>query len=361
MSIEKPNSPPLPERDLIRPANFSKSEDVLVRTGMFTVTGGATVGKEGGNIAVDVAKLTLRDGGLLDTSAGSGNAGDIEINATDSVSLTGRLQSFIGADVSEDGNAGHIRITTPSLELSDSRISASAFPPGEGTGGTIELQVENLSLSDGATIETINVGARMGGQILINAKDSLVISGRNPNPDEPPSNINSATRGQGDAGRVFVKAGRLTLRDGGAISTDNEGGSGNAGEIRLEVDNLLVEDGGSVRSTTGDQGNGGRIFVSADEIGIYQGAISTSSSGVGDAGAIELHAQNLNIRDGGSLSSTTESFGRGGAITVNAPEGEVTVAGKGSAITTASLVTVENAGNAGPAGRIMIEAGRFVV
>ncbi|MGH9199569.1 MAG: filamentous hemagglutinin N-terminal domain-containing protein, partial [Acidimicrobiia bacterium] len=99
VSIEKPNSPPLPERDLIRPANFSKSEDVLVRTGMFTVTGGATVGKEGGNITVDVAKLALRDGGLLDTSAGSGNAGDIEINATDSVSLTGRLQSFIGADV----------------------------------------------------------------------------------------------------------------------------------------------------------------------------------------------------------------------------------------------------------------------
>ncbi|MGH8652938.1 MAG: hypothetical protein ACREYE_12550 [Gammaproteobacteria bacterium] len=252
-----------------------------------------------------MAKLALRDGGSLDTTPDSGNAGDIEINATDSVSLVGRkdsLRSVIVADVSEDGNAGHIRISAPRLELSDSGISASAGGEG-GTGGTIELEVENLFLSDGATIGTTNVIARMGGQILINAKDSVVISGRNP---ANPSNINSATRGEGDAGRVFVKAGRLTLRDGGTISTRNERGSGNAGEIRLEVDNLLVEDGGSVESTTRDKGNAG-------------------------------------------------------AITVNAPEGEVAVTGVGSGITAASLVTDQNAGNAGSAGSIMIKAGRFMV
>ncbi|MFM6405998.1 MAG: hypothetical protein ACKPGT_15570, partial [Microcystis sp.] len=103
------------------------------------LSSGVTATGEGnsGGITIDTSTLTLENGGTISASTGSkGNAGKIEIQASQGVNVGGEL--FSGVSNTGEGDSGGITIDTANLTLeNDGIINASTF--GKGDAGKIEI------------------------------------------------------------------------------------------------------------------------------------------------------------------------------------------------------------------------------
>ena len=123
----------------------------------------------GGNINIETRQLSIKDGAAIEASTfGEGNAGNILINASDSIQLEGvgrtpdgeiinRLNSTIKAqvaqtDIENAGDAGTITIETKQLTLeAGAAISSATFASLEGgNGGKV-----NINASDFITITEV--------------------------------------------------------------------------------------------------------------------------------------------------------------------------------------------------------------
>ena len=106
----------------------------------------------GGNLTVNTGRLIIEDGGAIDVgTASSGNAGSVNIIATESVEVTGnentssRLLAQVGRNAT--GTGGNIRIETRRLTATfGSQISAATFGSGQG-GSLTAIATEGIELS----------------------------------------------------------------------------------------------------------------------------------------------------------------------------------------------------------------------
>ncbi|MFM6251204.1 MAG: hypothetical protein ACKPEQ_19000, partial [Dolichospermum sp.] len=91
-----------------------------------------------GGITIDTSTLTLENGGYISADTyGKGDAGKIEIQVTEGVTVGGALNSRVTATAV--GNSGGITIDTSTLTLEKGGfISAGIF--GKGNAGNIEIQ-----------------------------------------------------------------------------------------------------------------------------------------------------------------------------------------------------------------------------
>jgi large exoprotein involved in heme utilization and adhesion len=323
--------------------NVGQGGDLIMNADVVNLTGAtnrfsnglfalASEGSSGnaGNIAVNTRQLTVQDGAVISTfTFGKGNAGNININALDSVSLSGfnttllgEIPSYLDASTSDSGDAGDVTITTG-----------------------------QLSLQDGAFISTSTTGAGNGGNIIINASDSVTFLGSVTTSSSTISNIGSAlntsTYGSGDAGDVTITTGQLTLQDGAfisALTSSAEDGSGDAGDVTIATGQLTLQDGAFISTFTTGDGEGGNIIINASDSLTLLGSVTTSSStfgsslntstyGSGDAGDVTITTGQLTVQDGGFISTGrgnpftgTSSTGNAGNITINASD-SVTLSG----------------------------------
>ncbi|MFM6909270.1 MAG: S-layer family protein, partial [Dolichospermum sp.] len=98
------------------------------------------VGDSGG-ITIDTSTLTLENDGIISASTfGKGDAGNITINATQGVTVGGLLTSGVFSTIETiDRNSGGITIDTANLTLENGGyISADTY--GKGNAGKIEIQ-----------------------------------------------------------------------------------------------------------------------------------------------------------------------------------------------------------------------------
>ncbi|MFM6264890.1 MAG: S-layer family protein, partial [Dolichospermum sp.] len=105
------------------------SQGVNVRGWLSSDVKGTAQGNSGG-ITIDTSTLTLENGGLINADIyGKGNAGKIEIQATEGVTVGGFLTS--GVSNTGEGNSGGITIDTANLTLENGGyISASTSGKG---------------------------------------------------------------------------------------------------------------------------------------------------------------------------------------------------------------------------------------
>ncbi|MFM6913045.1 MAG: S-layer family protein, partial [Dolichospermum sp.] len=91
-----------------------------------------------GGITIDTSTLTIENTGIISANtSGKGNAGKIEIQATEGVTVGGALNSRVTA--TGDGNSGGITIDTSTLTLENGGfIDASTF--GKGDAGNIAIK-----------------------------------------------------------------------------------------------------------------------------------------------------------------------------------------------------------------------------
>ncbi|MCC5610392.1 hypothetical protein LC612_27480 [Nostoc sp. CHAB 5834] len=212
-----------------------------------TVSAGG-VGK-GGNIDILAATLSLIDGAQLATitreasdtqPAGRGDAGNLNVNVTGAVNISGEkngIQSGIGSFVGTGtvGNGGNITIDSGSFSLRDgAQVTASTL--GQDNAGTIKVNA---------------------AQVNISGKSSNINSGLFLNSQSP----------TGTAGDIIVTSPRVTLDNSSGLNAESS--SGNGGNISLQTDLLLLHRGTQISTTAGTAqvgGDGGNISINTSGI-----------------------------------------------------------------------------------------------
>lgn len=305
---------------------------------IFSPTSGVS---DGGSIEINVGRLSLTGGSKIDMStSGSGNSGEIIIEASEAVVITSTVPgnySILSSNAEPDstGNAGMIRITTPLLTIGEGGgINSSTYEGAIGNGGTIDLHVGRLNLTGGGSIFADTFGAGRGGEIIVHASEGVNITGaiaifgdniRIPIGGLSTNASNTSTK---DAGTIRIIAPLLTIKEGGSINSSTSG-TGNGGSIELNLGQLMLTGDSRISASslpflsdidTIEVGNGGDIIVNASEGVTITGSsnLSTEATGItGNAGDITVTTPNLTIASGSGIWASSLRT-TGGNIVVNA-------------------------------------------
>lgn len=261
---------------------------------------------DGGKITVNTANLSLTQGAtIVAHTFGKGNAGNIEVNASKNINITG-----LGSNGFTSG------------------IGSQVFPEAVGNGGQIVLNAPMVTLSNGANVVAHTSGQGNAGSIKINAQkvflDGLASNGES-------SGIGSAVFGnaKGDAGEIVINTNSLSVTDSASLFVATFG-QGNAGSITINASYNVIFDGVGANGRSSNafstveeksSGDGKQINITANTLNVNNGAvIGTTTRSKGDGGNINIKVNHLEAQAGGEILSTSRSSGDAGNITVNATE-----------------------------------------
>jgi filamentous hemagglutinin family protein len=320
-----------------------------------------------GSIVIDAQRVKLTGYSSIDTSSegGTGNAGNIVLRIGESFEMLERTPGGAfgprghGIDFREQpaiwrggiasravgpGNAGSVYLSAPNVLLDDARILTSTFESGRG--GHTEIRAGSLTLRNGAQIDAKSIAGSTGdaGSIVVNVGNRFEISGMSP-VDGAFSGVNAETLGGGRGGDVRIAAGSLVIDRGFVRSSTS--GDGDAGAVDVSARDILLSNGGWIDGGTAadSKGAGGSVSVSATDSIVVRGMDRTPLANV--AGPPEEVVRFSGLSQGraqglfpSTISSNTAGAGRGGNVTLNAPSIRIEDGGR---VTATSI----GAGNAG--------------
>jgi filamentous hemagglutinin family protein len=321
--------------------------DLIVNTPDLRLEGGElsslTSRGQGGNIVLNVGRLTMTDNGRRGAAISSdvgpnledlprtGNAGNVVIVAREAVVVadnplqafasdpsSGFIASSISSSNTGSGRPGSVTISAPSLEMSartaisaittasgaagsigvnadkvavrdDAVMSVVSGPDATGDAGSISIVANTMSMTGGGFLSSTTAGAGRGGNISVTARDALDISGRGQSGGTfSGSGIYSRTRGTQAGGTISANAGRIDISEGGTINAGSSGAS-DAGRIALAANAISIRNGGTV-STEASAGGGGDIAIRAGRLFHVSNAQVTTSvaGGTGSGGNITI-------------------------------------------------------------------------
>ncbi len=323
------------------------SVDSFPRLGSISLIGGVDLNASGdsapnGSIYIRTGQLTMSgaDGELASVRANNNGSLDgertaIDIDVAGQFSLTG---GEVVASSYASGNAGDIVIKAGSfVAIPDTEIHKPAYvisaSHASGNGGNIELTAGDVTVKDGAFIETTSLGEGIGGDIRVNARKLDIYDG---------GYVGCEAKGTGTGGRLSVQAQEITIsgkESGGVITAlGNYGGSagGNVGDIHVTTDSLNIFNA-EISSSTFGAGHAGNIDLTAQDIyiqgsdfsNVYTG-IFANTFGRGNGGNLDVKASNLTLDHHASLQACAFGTGSGGNLRLDTGN---------LVITDASLVT----------------------
>ncbi|MGB3514583.1 MAG: filamentous hemagglutinin N-terminal domain-containing protein, partial [Microcoleaceae cyanobacterium] len=243
-----------------------------------------------------------------------------EVNILGGVQVQGRQvkldgRSQIASVTSGSRVGGNININATEL-LTISGTGQNAFPLSSwivtqvevgvtGEGGNININTPQLTIRDGARIQTLSFGEGDTGEVKVNA-DSILVSGY-ADAGQSPGNFNSRIASEnfagGSGGNVSISARQLQLQDGGQVETlVGINATGNGGNVEVTATN-------KISATNTNPFNP-----------VESSRISSQSLGVGNGGDITVTTSKLTLEDGADILSLVQGKGNGGDITVNASE-----------------------------------------
>lgn len=310
----------------------------------------------GSQIDINVSRLSL-DGGseIAAATFGSGNARDLNVTATESITASGSrpagptgLFTTVGAGIptgptdpgsvnAATGNGGNLNVTTGVLSLQEgSQISAGTFGFGNAGNVTINSTLTEVVGSFGepgaggpSSIRSASERpwAGNGGTVTINTGRLLVADG---------GQIVTGTLSASDAGNIVVRANAIELRGGdafgqsglvsSAVDFQGSGLNGSSGNITVETSELRIADGGTISvsntptggnpNLTPGQGPAGDITVSAQNILLTDGSSLNADTLNGDRANIQVDATTLTLMDS-RISTNATGTATGGNITLN--------------------------------------------
>jgi filamentous hemagglutinin family protein len=294
----------------------------------------------GGEININTPNLSLTNSGSIDANAyGAGNAGLININATESVTFNeSSISNTVGVD--EKGNAGEVNINTPNFSLFSSSIDVGTF--GQGKAGKLTITSANISLTDLSSISADTFAEKDGGSIDINASESITLdnsdiksrvtfdakgNGGKLNITTPnlfltnDSGISASTGGQGDAGLININATESTTLNNNSFITSsvNEGAEGNSGDLNITTPNLFLTNESIIFAASLGQGDAGLIDINADTVALDNSVITAQALKNANGGNLKIDADVIVAFPGkdSDIRASAEQ-GKGGNITINA-------------------------------------------
>ncbi|MFM6272668.1 MAG: hypothetical protein ACKPFA_40285, partial [Dolichospermum sp.] len=217
------------------------------------LSSGVTATGEGnsGGITIDTSTLTLEKGGFISAGIfGKGNAGNIEIQATQGVTVGGFLTS--GVTATGEGDSGDITIDTATLTLEKGGF-INASTGGKGNAGNIAIQAtQGVNVGGFLTSGVTATGEGDGGDITIDTATLTLEKG---------GFINALTNGKGNAGNIAIQATQGVNVGGGLTSGVTDTAQGNSGGITIDTATLTLENGGYISASTSGKGNAGKIEI----------------------------------------------------------------------------------------------------
>ena len=357
--------------------------------------------------------------------AGSGNdvvARNYQPIASNNTSSTGlkvqpeRTLAFVGGNLSLEGailsaSGGRVELSsidngivslTPSYKgwslgyekvdsFKNTWLSQRTLVDASGFGsGSIQLQAKEIQLSDSSLLLIQNQGLLPGGDLSVNASESIKIQDLGLSIGVS-SGIWSETLGFGKGGNIVVSTPNLTLQSSGQIYTATYGqapagnitlaipkslqltgllpneignnilvgsfaiGNGRSGDIKVSVGQLNISNGAVLITanlapnvSNNVAGGSGNIEINATDLVEVEGttssnlsipsAISAATFSSGQAGNILLNTKTLRVMNGGRVDSSTGASGAAGNVVVNASQ-LVEVTGEAPGFLNPSLIT----------------------
>ncbi|NEO93932.1 MAG: filamentous hemagglutinin N-terminal domain-containing protein, partial [Moorea sp. SIO3G5] len=170
-----------------------------------------TSGESGGSIQVQGANVSLRDRSFVfaDTE-GSGSGGGIVVKASQ---FTLEGGSRITADVLGSGQGGDLTVNaTESVRVSGvspngivSFLAARVFRGATGNAEDVSINTGELIVSDGAEVSADTFGLGDGGNLTVNAEETIELMGTTPDSEFTSGLFSGASTGStGNAGDLSI-------------------------------------------------------------------------------------------------------------------------------------------------------------
>ena len=273
---------------------------------------------QAGDIRIETKRLRISEGAGISLSSGSvignqplnttgGPGGNLTLNATESVEIDGisgvlangsRSPSFISADANAANRGGSINISTPVLTLHDGGVITTASL-GKGDGGSIEIDAgrvevignggqgefnSQIQTSVGIASRVINPNATAnGGSLNLNVGQLILSNG---------GTLNLQALGTGRAGNINVVADMLALDNKASI--DGRTASGGGANINLQASEILLRHGSRISTDAGDA-TGGNITINTDTLVAVpkENSDITANAQKGFGGQVRVTAQGI--------------------------------------------------------------------
>jgi filamentous hemagglutinin family protein len=352
------------------------------------VSAGQTLALVGGDISLVGGNITAEQGRIELLSAGAGSY----------VSLIPNSAGW-ALDYSGVGNFQDIHLSQ----------AASADVSGSGSG-TIQVTGRRVTLSEGSAIIGLTEGSNAGGSLSVRAAESVELIGITADGLYLSGLYAEVSPGAtGSGGDLTVETGRLSVRDGGQISTITWGAghggtlkvraaesvevmgttadgfyfsglfatttpdaTGNGGDLTVETGRLSVRDGAVIDASTFGAGNAGRLTVRAAESveiegttpdgEVYSGLFASAESELtGNGGNLTVETGRLTLKDGGRITASTWGAGNAGNVTVRAAESVYLTGTTPDGLSSSGLFATTEIGSTGNGGELTVETGRLTV
>ncbi|KST70052.1 two-partner secretion domain-containing protein [Mastigocoleus testarum] len=321
------------------------SGGIEINGGSVEITGGAqltatTLGKgNSGKISITGTERVVFDGestfGFGPVSSAisqvkenaEGDSGGIEINGGN---VEIRNGSQLTATTLGKGDSGLIRIAATERVVFDgestfdfgpvSSAISQVFGGAEGNSGGIEIEADNVEITNGAFLDASTLGKGNAGAVRITGRDRVIFDGKSK--DGSLSSNSSSQVGSGAIGNsegISINAPNIKLSNTGFISTKTLG-DGRAGDITVRSTNFDIIGGSQVSAESEGTDVAGNINISVkDNFNANNGQVLTQAE-KSSGGDINITAgKNIILRNNSDiktiLSTTT---GSGGDINLNA-------------------------------------------
>ncbi|MBE8990826.1 filamentous hemagglutinin N-terminal domain-containing protein [Nostoc sp. LEGE 12450] len=323
-------------------------------------------GSNGGSIIVDANQLSLDNNSAIQSGTfGAAKGGDIQIKASDALTLANRSQILSASSASATGAGGDVNINAGKITIigdgtPENSGGISTFTSGKGNGGNLTLNATESVNVNGSFVSVISGGAGNAGNLTVRATDAVNITNR--------ASLGLGSLSSGSTGNLRIETGTLRVQNnfpgGGVTALSSGGGSvgsisiqarnavevtqsnistgiatpfgsktqATAGDITIETQRLNLKDGGYVSTDTFSSANAANIFIKASDYVEISGFSRGSSSGVfsrtifgsGNGGNVTIETPRLSLTQGGNIStSSTTSSGNAGDITIRAKDVEL--------------------------------------
>ncbi|HEY2342644.1 MAG TPA: filamentous hemagglutinin N-terminal domain-containing protein, partial [Chthoniobacteraceae bacterium] len=227
----------------------------------------------------------------------TGRGGDVNIHATDQLSITN--SAFIANNTYGLGIGGNVNVSAGEIFLSGNGTGTRTgiFAEGrDGQSGNVSIQTPGrLAIINGAAVAADTIGLGPGGNVTVSA------------------------------GNLFVAALGNATKTGIFADTDSLGAGGPGGRVEVRANSMLIADGGLISTKTLGLGIGGDTLVDANDLVIdrggspfFTGIAADSPLSGGHGGNVNVFSAMLTIRNGGQISASTAAGGDGGSVFVQA-------------------------------------------
>ncbi|MBL1179193.1 MAG: S-layer family protein [Pantanalinema sp. GBBB05] len=235
-------------------------------------------------LTLDTARLQILNGGAIATTAWLiGAAGNVNVNATESILISGRSQA----------NNSSIN----SAVLRPDRLLQQAFGLPNiltANAGTVNVTTPNLTLTKGGAVSVINQGAGNGGNIQIAANRIFL---------ERQGSIQAQTA-SGEGGNITLQVDELALLRHNSLISATSGAIGNGGNITINAPIIVgVENSDIIANAF--QGRGGNIQITTELLlGLkFRPQLTsendiTASSQFGVSGTVQVHTIDIDPNSG---------------------------------------------------------------